>query len=41
MDDVRLPAIDEKELQKALRSEFESCIEEVTKAVNDARRGGD
>ncbi len=39
MDEVRLPAIDGEELQKALRREFESCIEEVTKAVNDARAG--
>ncbi len=39
MDEVRLPAIDEKSLQEALQREFESCIEHVTKAVNDARAG--
>ena len=39
MDEVRLPAIDEKELQKALQRGFESWIEEVTKAVNAAGAG--
>jgi hypothetical protein len=39
MDDVRLPAIDEEKLQKALQREFESCIKEVTRAVNEARAG--
>lgn len=39
MDEVRLPAIDEKDLQTALQREFESCIEEVTKAVNGAGAG--
>ena len=34
MDEVRLPTIDEKELQKALQREFESWIQEGNRSQN-------
>ncbi len=39
MDDVQVPKIDAKRLEKSLREEFERCIAAVVQAVDGARIG--
>ena len=39
MDDRKLPSIDAEKLKELLLDEFEQCIADVTKAVNDGRAG--
>lgn len=39
MDDRNLPSIDAEELKKLMLEDFEQCIADVAKAVNDGRAG--
>lgn len=39
MDEVKVPEIDAKELEKSLREDFEQCLAAVVQAVNQARVG--
>jgi hypothetical protein len=39
MDEMQVPSIDQEELEKLLRNDFQNCIAEVTEAVNKARTG--
>ena len=39
MDDVKVPGIDAKQLEKSLREEFERCLAAVVAAVDGARVG--
>jgi hypothetical protein len=39
MDDVKVPEIDAKQLEKSLREDIGRCIASVVKAVNEARVG--
>lgn len=39
MDKTKLPEIEAKKLRELLEKDFQSCIEEVTEAVNTTRTG--
>lgn len=39
MDDVKMPGIDAKQLEKSLREEIERCLAAVVAAVDGARVG--
>ena len=39
MDEVKVPEIDAKQLEKSLREDFEQCLAAVVQAVNQARLG--
>lgn len=39
MDAMDIPKIDQRELEEALKTDFQRCMAEVTQAVNNARAG--
>jgi hypothetical protein len=39
MDEVKVPGIDAKQLEKSLREDFERCLAAVVQAVDGARVG--
>ncbi len=39
MDNMNLPAIDDRKLKELLKKDFEDCIAEVVEAIDTARAG--
>jgi len=39
MDETKLPEIEAKKLRESLENDIQSCIDEVTEAINTARTG--